>query len=149
MRRNTLKTIRFSPPEARELRTYLRRNPSFDSVSSLGRAAILGFIRERRQMELHPKNSARPEQQKDLPRPAFLWDYDLDEAQARGILQTAGTQRRWLMARILERLKLSEVLKYLTLEQIQQELPQLRLDPKIKRHWEEALRLWTQPSSKS
>lgn len=145
MAKSVLKTIRFAPGELREIQQYLRGNPSFESISSLGRVSMMEFIRTRRMLSLHPlERSQRGE------RPSFLWDYDLTETEVQEILQHAPMdQRKWLIARILERAPLPEVFRYLTVRQIQESLPHLRIGPKIKRHWEEAVELWTTDPSRS
>jgi len=141
--KSTLKTIRFSPEEWSGIQSYLRDNPSFESISSLGRVAIMDFIKGRSFLLLSPLPDAQKES-----RPSFLWDYDLTEAQVRELLRHAPfEQRKWLMARILERGSLEEVLRYLTVEEIQKALPSLRINPKVKRHWQEAVKLWTEPRS--
>lgn len=120
---------------------YLRQNRSFGSISSLGRVAMMEFIRIRRFLELSP---LQPE---GAPRrPSFLWDYDLTEAQVREILHHGPISRRkWLIARILDRASFGEVSRYLTIEEVRQALPHLRMNPKVKRHWQEAVELWTAP----
>jgi hypothetical protein len=144
MPKNILKTIRFTSKEARAIEDYLRHNPSLDSISSLGRVAIMEFIRTQTSLSLHPL-CERPRH----ARPSFLWDYDLPEAQVHEILRHSPfDQHRWLIARILERARLEEVLHYLTIEQIRDALPHLRLPPAVTRHWQEAIALWTnQPST--
>ncbi len=145
MPKSILKTIRFSSKEARAIADYLRQNPSLDSISSLGRVAIMEFIRTRTALSLHPL-CERPRH----ARPSFLWDYDLTEAQAHEILRHAPfDQHKWLMARILERARLEEVFHYLPIEQIHDALPHLRLPPAVKRHWQEAIALWTSRPSTS
>jgi len=144
--KSTLKTIRFSPEETREIDRYLRLNPSFESLSSLGRVAVMEFIRTRRALNLQPLE----EEAAARRRPSFLWDYDLTEAQIHEILRHAPSdQRRWLIARILERAPYREVFRYLTVAQVRQALPSLRMNPKVKRHWQEAVELWTSRRSRS
>lgn len=138
MARTSLRTIRFSPEELKEIRAYLRENPFFDSLSSLGRVAVREFIHSREAVPL------RPVQSELRPRPSFLWDYDLSEAQVQEILHHAPfEEQKWLIARILERAPFREVFRYLTLQKIRKTLPSLRMDPKVKRHWQEALEVWS------
>ena len=137
MSKSILKTIRFSVGEAQEIQEYLSQNPCFESVSSLGRVALMEFIRARRALALSPLTA-------NEKKPSFLWDYDLTEAQVEEILRHAPLdQRKWLIARILERAPLQEVLRFLTIKEIRQALPHLRMDLKTKRHWQEAVELWT------
>ena len=144
-KKSALKTIRFSPGEMSEILRYLNQNRSFESLSSLGRVAIMEFIRTRSQMPLHPLETKAPS-----GRPEFLWDYDLTESQVREILAHAPMgERAWLIARILERSSLQEALRYLTAEEIRQALPHVRMDPKVKSHWQEAVELWQTEPKKS
>ena len=137
-------TIRFNRKEMAELDGYLQRNAYFDSLSSVGRVATMEFIRTRTAIALQP-NVGRAAGK----RPWFLWDYDITEEQAQEILSHAPfEQRKWLLARMLERLKPQELLHYVSLEVIEQALPHLRLDEKLKRHWKEAIELWMHPNSK-
>lgn len=127
------------------MKAYLRRNPVFESVSSLGRVATMEFIRTQRALPLSTLHETVATQ-----RPSFLWDYDLTEAQVHEILRHAPfDQRKWLIARILERLRPPEVFRYLSVEEIQQALPRLRMDERVKRHWQEAIELWTSTPSRS
>ncbi len=131
--------------EASAVKAYLRHNPWFDSISSLGRVATLEFIRRKTALPLQPVSRGTPSE-----RLAFLWDYELTEFQVQETLRHAPfDERKWLIARILERLGPPEVFRYLSLEEIAQALPALRLDPKIARHWQEAVALWTAPPQTS
>ena len=143
MPKNILKTIRFTPTEAKAINDYLRRNRVFDSISSLGRVAVMEFIRTRTTLRL-----SMVSQHSAQARPSFLWDYDLTEAQVHETLQHEPfEQRKWLIARILERCPFQEVFRYLTIDQIRAALPHLRMDPRTTRHWQEAVELWSQPST--
>ena len=138
-------TIRFTGRELAELERYLRSNACFDSISSLGRVAAMEFVRTRRSLALRP-NVGRDEGL----RPWFLWDYDLTEAQVQELLTHAPLeQRKWLLGRMLERLGPAELVRYVSLDAVRQALPHLRLNEKIKRHWEEAIALWTDPARTS
>lgn len=124
---------------------YLRSNPAFGSISGLGRVALLEFIHSQKSLRLLPNLPSSK-----IRRPDFLWDYDLTETQTKEILHHGpAAQRKWLTGRILERLSLPAVFDYLDLDEIREMLPDLRLNPKVKKHWEEALRLWTKPTRKS
>jgi hypothetical protein len=145
MKRSVIATIRFSRKEMAEIESYLRRNPAFGSLSSLGRVATMEFIRTRSALALQPNRGREGD-----ARPWFLWDYDFTEAQVHELLTHAPfEQRKWLLGRMLERLGPDELLRYLSLEALQQALPRLRLDDKVKRHWEEAIAVWTQPAPRS
>lgn len=145
MARTSLRTIRFSPEELKEIRTYLLENPFFDSLSSLGRVAVREFIHSREALALRPVRPADGKQ-----RPAFLWDYDLSEAQVQEILHHAPfEEQKWLIARILDRAPFRDVFRYLSLQKIRKSLPVLRMNPKVERHWREALEIWSAPSRTS
>ena len=145
MKRSVVITIRFTRKELQTLESYLRRNAVFDSLSSLGRVAMMEFIRARTGLPLQPDL-----EQTHGKRPWFLWDYDLSEAQVRELLTHAPfAQRKWLLGRMLERLGPKEIVRYVSLDALRRALPLLRLDEKIKRHWEEAIALWMHPTPTS
>lgn len=140
MAKSVLTTIRFAPEEAKELKIYLRRNPAFATISSLGRVATMEFIHTRTALSLSPGVGA-------ATRPWFLWDYDLSDAQVHELLRHAPfPQRKWLIARLLERLRPPEIFQYLSMDQIRQALPHLRMDVKIHRHWNDAVEVWSSPA---
>lgn len=145
MEKSVIATIRLSRNEMRAIERYLQRNASFDSLSSLGRVAMMEFIHTRTALPLQPNR-----RETGGARPWFLWDYDLTEAQAHELLTHAPfEQRKWLLGRMLERLKPDEIVRYVSLEALRQALPHLRLDDRVKRHWEEALAIWTRPIPRS
>ena len=145
MIKSVVVTIRFSRKEMAELSRYLRRNAYFDSLSRLGRVATMEFIRTRSSLPLQPDLG-----QAGGKRPWFLWDYDLTETQVRELLEhTPFEQRKWLLARMLERLGPAEIVRYVSLDALRQALPRLRLNEKVKRHWEEAITAWTNPAQRS
>ncbi|MDZ7586921.1 MAG: hypothetical protein U0946_04145 [Patescibacteria group bacterium] len=77
-------------------------------------------------------------------RPYWLWDYDLTEKDVRRILNGKNEiERRWLIGRILESAKYDDVWKYLTLKQVRENFPALKLKPPIKRVWQMALNSWS------
>lgn len=139
MDRICLKTIRLTPEENRQVSRYLLDNPLFDGFGSLARVATLEFIRVRRTLPLQPLLQS-PFQK----RPSFLWDYDISEVQVHEILKKKGKDRDWLVARILERAPFTEVFRFLTLSEIREALPRLRLPLKRKAHWTYALQRWSQ-----
>ena len=145
MSRSVVATIRFSHKEMRELERYLQRNAYFDSLSSLGRVATMEFIHSKTALSLQPIPS-----QESGTRPWFLWDYDLTEAQVHELLTHAPfEQRKWLLGRMLERLGPDEIVRYVSLDALNKALPHLRLEKKVKRHWEEAIAVWTHPAPRS
>ena len=144
MKKSVVVTIRFNRNEMAQLERYLQRNLYFNSLSSLGRVATMEFVHTRTSLALQPN---RPDGKK---RPWFLWDYDLSEDQVREILTHAPfEERKWLLGRMLERLKPGEIVEYISLSALKRALPHLRLDEKIKRHWEEAIEVWTHPAQTS
>ena len=145
MNKSVVATIRFSRKEMEELTRYLRRNSYFDSLSSLGRVATMEFVRTKTALALQPALW-----QSGGKRPWFLWDYNLTEAQVQELLTHAPfEQRKWLLGRMLERLGPEELVRYVSLEAVRHALPRLRLDEKVKRHWEEAIAIWTHPAPRS
>ena len=145
MNRSVVATIRFSRKEMGELERYLKRNAYFDSLSSLGRVATMEFVRTKTALALQPNLW-----QGGGKRPWFLWDYDLTEAQVQELLTHAPfAERKWLLGRMLERLGPAEIVRYVSLEALQQALPHLRLEEKIRRHWEEAIAVWSHPAPTS
>lgn len=76
-------------------------------------------------------------------RPYFLWDYDLSEEDVRKKLEEGDEfTRRWLIGRILESAKYKDVWKYLTIKEILQIFPKLKLKPPIRQAWEKAFKAW-------
>ena len=145
MNRSGVVTIRFNQAEVKALQSYLRRNVYFDSLSMLGRVAAMDFIRAKKSLTLHPNPS-----ESGGKRPWFLWDYDLTEAQAHELLRHAPfAQRKWLLGRMLERLTPGEIVRYVSLEELREALPHVRVDAKVKRHWAEAIETWTAPTPTS
>lgn len=138
--KSELRTIRFAKNEAKWIDEYLKENPVFESFSSLARVATLSFIGEKKTVHLNPvKGEEGPK------RPSFLWDYDLTEAEIRGILNQQGLsdQKIWLVARILKEARFEEVFQYLDVETIRKTLPQLRLPQEVKERWEYAVERWS------
>lgn len=76
-------------------------------------------------------------------RPYFLWDYDLTEQDVRSKLKEGDEYtRRWLIARILTSASFNDVFKYLTIKEILDIFPKLRMREEVKQAWERALRAW-------
>lgn len=73
----------------------------------------------------------------------FLWDYDLTADQVRSILRSGNeTDRLWLTARILSSARYEDVWQYLTIKDIVDIYPKLRLRSQIKNAWSYALGVW-------
>lgn len=80
---------------------------------------------------------------KNKNRPYFLWDYDLTDDQVRGILDGNNeTEKLWMTARILSNANFNDVWRYLTLAQVVDIFPKLRMRPVIKDYWQRALAVW-------
>ena len=76
--------------------------------------------------------------------PYFLWDYPLSEAQVNEILKGKDeVKKRWIATRILESARLDDVFKYLTLSEIKQLFPYLKMKKSVKKAWERALNAWS------
>lgn len=135
-----LQTIRFTPEEWQQVESYLTQNPLFESFSSLARVATLSFLKESTQIQLNPIK-----QVETTPRPKFLWDYDVSATQIQEILHRSGwsDQRRWIVARLLTQARFDEIFRYLTVADIRQALPKLRLPPKMRQRWEYAVQRWS------
>ncbi|OGC06906.1 hypothetical protein A2526_01040 [candidate division WOR-1 bacterium RIFOXYD2_FULL_36_8] len=74
----------------------------------------------------------------------FFWDYDLSEKEVVNILKTGNkTEKNWIIARILEYAKWDDIWKYLSLNQIKEALPSLKINPKFKNIWQYAVNRWT------
>lgn len=131
-----IKTVRLTKGESGLIAQFLKRNPFFEGFSSLARVAILDLISKRGNISLSPIVYEKTK------RPSFLWDYDLTDGEIHEILSGTLEKRRWLVARILEHSSFDEIWKYLTIDQIERDLPKLRLLPKTMEHWELALKCW-------
>lgn len=134
-----LKTVRLSIREDGWARKFIADNPVIENFSALARIAILDLVSRGGTIQLKPIVEEGKGAKK---RPSFLWDYDLSEGQIREILNGPLTKRRWLVAKILEHAKFNEVWKYLTPKDIDRDLPSLRMNPKVKSHWEYAVKRW-------
>lgn len=138
-RKECLQTIRLSREEWREVGKFLKSNQVFETFSSLARIAINEFIREKRALSIKPVSSYPKK------RPYFLWDYNLTEGEVLEILsQPSLAKKKWLIARILEHCFFRDVWRYLTLDEIREALPSLRMSPRKKERWRYAIELWNQ-----
>lgn len=73
----------------------------------------------------------------------FLWDYDLTEKDVRKILKHGDDfTKRWLVARILSSANFKDVFKYLTIEEILNIFPRLKMRKEITQAWERAFAAW-------
>lgn len=78
-------------------------------------------------------------------RPYFLWDYDLTDADVRKILHGDNeTEKIWMMSRILESAAFNDVWKYLSLHEVREMFPKLKLKLPIRKAWDYALTIWSQ-----
>ena len=72
-----------------------------------------------------------------------MWDYNIDEREIKKLLKEGNeTTRIWLITRILENAKFEDIWKYLTLKEIREIFPKLKLKKPIRKAWERALRVW-------
>lgn len=127
--KNNLKTLRLSASENQAILRYLETHPYIKTFSTLVRAAVWDYLQK--------AADAPPSE-----RPSFLWDYDLSHGQIVEILRGPQKNRLWLVAKILEHAKWEELWRYLTVRQIERDLPLLRLPEKTRAHWDYALRHW-------
>lgn len=78
-----------------------------------------------------------------MSKPYFLWDYDLSEEDVKKILhQGSDSEKRWLIARILEHAHFDDVFKYLSLKKILRFFPRLKMRPVTRQYWQRALAVW-------
>lgn len=76
--------------------------------------------------------------------PYFIWDYDFSEADVRAILHGEEEhQKAWLVARLLESARYEDVWKYITLSDLRNIFPKLKLKPQVRSAWEFALQVWS------
>jgi hypothetical protein len=80
-------------------------------------------------------------------RPYFLWDYDLTEGDVRAILAGKDEdQKAWIVARLLESARYADVWKYISLADLKEIFPKLKLKPQVRAAWEFALLAWSADS---
>ena len=73
----------------------------------------------------------------------FLWDYNLNEDAVRAILRGNNTtERAWLVARIITHARYEDIWKYLSISDIIENFPRLRLKPEVAKAWKHALTVW-------
>lgn len=78
-----------------------------------------------------------------MKKPYFLWDYDMSEKDVRKILKEGDEfSRRWLIARILSSANFKDVFNYLTIKDILDIFPKLKMRKEITQAWERAFSAW-------
>lgn len=125
-----LKTVRLSKEEEEKVSLFMKEHPYFGNFSTVVRASLWEFMKAK---QLNPI---------PLQRPSFLWEYALSPGEIQEILRGPQKKRLWLVGKILEHARWDEIWNYLTVDQIAQDLPFLRLPHKIKAHWNYALNRW-------
>jgi hypothetical protein len=78
-------------------------------------------------------------------RPYFIWDYDLTEEEVRAILRGENEyEKLWVMVRILESARWSDIWRYLTIGEVQRYWPQLyrRMRREVRDVWAWAMEVW-------
>lgn len=130
-RKGHLKTIRLNPSDQRVVTRLLERHPQLATFSNLVRASLWNFLNEG---ALGSRRGAH--------RLAFLWEYPLTRGEIQEILSGPRDKRLWLVAKILEHGRWKEIWEYLTVAQIEADLPYLRLPQKTKEHWQFTLSRW-------
>jgi hypothetical protein len=82
-----------------------------------------------------------------VERPYFIWDYDLTEEDVRKILRGPDEdQRAWVVARLLEAARYEDIWKYISLGQLREIFPKLKLKSQVRAAWEFAMSVWIQES---
>lgn len=130
--RRYLKTIRLTKADQRIAQRLLEEHPHLGTFSNLVRASLVNFMKQG-----SPRGPLE-----DRQRPAFLWEYPLTRGEIQEILSGPRKGRLWLVAKILEHGRWEEIWDYLTVDQIEADLPYLRLAAKTKEHWHLALDRW-------
>jgi len=75
--------------------------------------------------------------------PYFLWDYDLSEKDVVKILHSKNDEEKsWITTRILESAKYEDIWRFLTLKQVKEIYPSLKLKKPVKDAWDYALSVW-------
>lgn len=137
-RKRYLKTIRLNPADQRVVARLREQHPHLGTFSDLVRASLWNFLK-----------GGSEGVRRGAHRPSFLWEYSLTRGEIQQILCGPRNKRRWLVAKILEHGRWEEIWEYLTLEQIEADLPFLRLSQKTKAHWQVALNRWRHAPSLS
>ena len=75
--------------------------------------------------------------------PYFLWDYKLSKKEAKNIIERGDSfSRNFLVTRILESARFTDVFKYITLKKLIKIFPNLRLKKDVKDAWQKAFKAW-------
>lgn len=73
----------------------------------------------------------------------FLWDYDFTEKDVRSMLKHGNEfTKLWLVGRILSSANFKDIFKYLTIEEILDIFPKLKMRKEIREAWENAFKAW-------
>lgn len=76
----------------------------------------------------------------------FFWDYQITEAQLKRILRgdEGKTTKIWAMSRVLESASYDEVWKHISLQELREIFPQLRLKKPVEKAWRRAFKVWAE-----
>lgn len=73
----------------------------------------------------------------------FLWDYDYTEKDVREMLKHGDEfTKRWLVGRILSSANFNDVFKYLTIREVLDIFPKLKMRKEIAQAWKRAFAAW-------
>ena len=76
-------------------------------------------------------------------RPYFLWDYNLTNEDVKRILREGDeSSRKWIIGRILESAQYKDVWEYLSLKEVAEIFPKLRLKKPVRNALSRALKVW-------
>lgn len=83
-------------------------------------------------------------EQSTSTRPYFFWDYDLTEDEIRQILRGDNeVEKAWVITRILEYARWDDIWRYLTVDDVRENWPNLRFRwPRDRELWAYALDRW-------
>ncbi len=75
----------------------------------------------------------------------FFWDYDLTEEDVREILRGENeTEKIWVMSRILQSARWSDIWKFLTLKDVRENFSKIQWrTPYLRELWAHALEVWS------
>lgn len=75
----------------------------------------------------------------------YFWDYKLTRNDLRRILASGDEiKRRWAIARLVESTPLDEIWNYISLGELKEIFPRLKLKEPIRAAWEKAFKAWSQ-----
>lgn len=76
--------------------------------------------------------------------PYFFWDYDITWKEIEEKLKGQDvSQKSWIVGRMLEYAKWEDIWRFLTVSEIKQLLPHLKMKPNIRKIWEYAIDYWS------